>query len=164
VPQQQQVDGVLQYLQHHGQSLESLSLYGAHGLGRIDLTLQQLPPNLRISSLKLEALELQLGPWPPSWVVPWSDPSERNDFPGMLGNAWTSGLKQLKLSDCGLNDAYQGLASMLPAGNAPGELTLVFLGGGGTRGADSHRLATYCVFRRAGLPGARGRASPLRSA
>ena len=110
VPKQPQLDGVTQYLQHHGQTLESIGIFVAHGLACELITLQQLPPNLQISSLQLEGLILQMGGW-----CAWPE-EDRNDFPGVLGSAWTSGLKQLQLKDCRLTDGYKGLASKLPTG------------------------------------------------
>jgi hypothetical protein len=55
--QQQQMDGVLQYLSKHGQHVDSIAIEGSDDGA---LTLRQLPSNLQLSSLQLAGLDVQL--------------------------------------------------------------------------------------------------------
>ena len=111
--QQQHADGLLLYLEKHGQPLDSLSLVGgAHGA----VSLQQLPSNLQLTTLQFEQVTLQLSSMQFGVQQWWHNPNAANDFPGVFGNAWTPALKQLRLKDCNLTDGYRGLASALPTG------------------------------------------------
>jgi hypothetical protein len=109
VPNQQQLDSVLLYLRpvaKHGQHIDSISI-GDVG-GRDSVVLQQLPPTLRLSSLQLSRLTLQLQPG--------------NGFQGVLGAAaGVAALKKLTINkECKLLDGQKGsmaaALSLLPAG------------------------------------------------
>jgi hypothetical protein len=96
VTQQQQMDGVLLYLDRHGQHVNSIHLTGVEE-GALEL--RQLPSNLQLNSLHLEHLYLQLQPG--------------NGSHGVLGAAVVAALKQLCLSDCKLLDGKEQLAAAL---------------------------------------------------
>jgi Leucine-rich repeat (LRR) protein len=93
--QQQQADGIVQYLSAHGQQVGSLDLAAANWEGRI--TLSQLPHHMMqgLTSLKFCTMSLQLQPG--------------GGFQGVLGAAMP--LQQLELECCTLLDGVDGLAS-----------------------------------------------------
>ena len=117
VPQQQQLDGVYSYLNKHGQHLDSISLEG-HWDGSVSL--RELPAHLQLSSMQLGQLCLQLLPTPSASWGQWQQLSGRGapyiGHRGVLSNAATSALKQLRLNACQLIDGYEGLAAALPIG------------------------------------------------
>ena len=91
--QQQQVDGLLQYLSSHGQHVQSLDLVPGDAI----LYMRQLPRNLQLSSLALECMDLQLQPG--------------GGFQGVVRPGVP--LKKLQLIRCILLDGVQGLAAAL---------------------------------------------------
>jgi hypothetical protein len=103
ITEQQQMDSVLLYLSKHGQHVDSIHMFGVEE-GAVEL--RQLPSNLRLNSLQLEHLHLQLQPG--------------NGSRGVLGAAaMVAALKQLQLHDCELLDGEEQLAAalwQLPAG------------------------------------------------
>ena len=103
VSQQQQADSMLLFLGKQGQQVDRLDL---EQTGASIITIRQLPPNLRLGSLCLDRLHLQLQP--------------AGGFQGVLGAAeGIAALKQLQLSRCKLRDGDDGLAAalaQLPAG------------------------------------------------
>lgn len=103
VSQQQQADSMLLFLGKQGQQVDRLDL---EQTGASIITVRQLPPNLRLGSLCLDRLHLQLQP--------------ADGFRGVLGAAeGIAALKQLQLRRCKLRDGNDGLAAalaQLPAG------------------------------------------------
>jgi hypothetical protein len=88
---QQQVDGVMRYLGEHCSHVISIELRGDEDRPWA-VEIHQLPPNLRLTSLRLQGAAVQLQPW--------------NGFQGLLGAAaQVAGLKQLRLKDCTLLDS-----------------------------------------------------------
>jgi hypothetical protein len=105
VVDQQQMDGVLLYLNKHGQHVDSIQLFGVNnseeeGVLELDVKLRQLPFNLQPSRLQLQYLQLQLLP--------------SAGFQGVQGAAAVvAALQQLRLSDCALLDGEEQLAAAL---------------------------------------------------
>jgi hypothetical protein len=98
--EQQQMDNMLQYLDKHGQQVNSIQLVGVE-CGTV--TLQQLPSNLQLTSLHLHHLWVQLQPGSGSHGVLQS----------------VTALRQLRLTACELLDGHEHLAAaltQLPAG------------------------------------------------
>ena len=100
---EQQVDSVLLYLAKYGSRDDRICLEGPGCCsdGEHAASLQQLPPNLQLSSMQLKGFKLQLQPG--------------DGFQGVLGAAQTAAaLKQLRLCSC---DVIDGDAlAQLPAG------------------------------------------------
>jgi hypothetical protein len=101
VKQQQQVDGLLQYLSAHGQHVNIMEVglryppyYVCSGTR---ITLRQLPPSLQLQSLKLTYMNVQLQPGHGSLGV------LRTGLP----------LTQLQLSECTLCDFEEGWIAAL---------------------------------------------------
>ena len=93
--QQQQMDGVLQYLSKHARHVGSLDISGCNN-GSV--TLRQLPSTLQLSSLQTSGLDVQLGPG--------------DGCQGVLGAAAVvAALKQLRLSQSVLFEGDKGLAA-----------------------------------------------------
>jgi hypothetical protein len=101
VPEQQQVDSVLQYLDRHGSHVDSLKLRGPD---EDELTLCQLPPSLQLHSLVLAQFHVRLLPG--------------NGSQGVLGAAADAAarappLTQLQLNECTLLDGVKSLVAAL---------------------------------------------------
>jgi hypothetical protein len=99
VPEQQQADSVLLYLDRHGSHVNSLKLWGPQ---KEKLTLYQLHTSLQLRSLDVAQFHLQLLPG--------------SGFQGVLGLAAAAGtppLKQLRLNACRLLDGVEGLQAAL---------------------------------------------------
>jgi hypothetical protein len=96
--QQQQADALLLYLSKHGQYINSMELRG--NIMDDPVTLRQLPPILRLDSLKLRALHVQL--------------QAGDGFQGLVRPGVP--LKQLRLYDCTLLDREEGLAAVQGSG------------------------------------------------
>jgi hypothetical protein len=92
--QQHQLDVVLLYLLRHGQHVNNLDLGG--GIFT-EIRLLQLPDHLKLHSLRLSNIELQLQPG--------------SGFKGLVRPGLP--LKQLRLYDCKLLDGEEGLAAAL---------------------------------------------------
>jgi hypothetical protein len=102
ISHEQQMDGILLYLDRHGRDGDSLRL-SKNADGKVEstrVTLRQLPTNLRLSSLHLQELDLQL--------------QSGNGFEGVLGAGGSPTLKMLCLTNCKLLDGSKGLAAALP--------------------------------------------------
>ena len=104
--QQQQVEGVLQYLGKHGQHVDSVSISG-DGDCTVNLP---LPPNVQLESLLLDGASLQV-----AWL--------RHGLLGVLGApaGAAPALKQLRLLNCkphdrGAADALAAAMGQLPKG------------------------------------------------
>jgi hypothetical protein len=98
VPHQQQLDQVLLYLGKHGSLVGSIQLESKPSWRA---ALCKLPANLRLSSLQLEGLCLQL--------------QHSYSFQGVLGDTVVvAALKQLRLRSCQLYDVGDDLEAALP--------------------------------------------------
>jgi hypothetical protein len=97
---QQQLDlSMLPYLSKHGQHVGHIYLKGRASVSpRVSVSLRQLPPMTKLTSLACISLGLQL--------------QAGDGFQGVLGAAGLP-LKQLQLESCTLLDGVQGLAAAL---------------------------------------------------
>jgi hypothetical protein len=90
VREQHKMDSVLMYLGKHGQHVENLALLGdGPGLSSGRAALRQLPPTVKLNSLQLSNIKVQLQPG--------------NGFDGVLG-AGAADLKMLRVIRCDLFD------------------------------------------------------------
>lgn len=81
ISDEQQMDGILLYLDRHGRDVDSLRL-SKNADGNVEstrVTLRQLPANLRLSSLHLQDFDMQL--------------QSGNGFEGVLGAGGSPALK-----------------------------------------------------------------------
>lgn len=97
VSNQQQLERIRYYLCKRGQHVNNIILSGPHG--EHTLTIRQFPPNLKLQTLNLKQLRLQLQPGVASQ--------------GVLRRAVAPALKQLCLERCMLLDGDEGLAAAL---------------------------------------------------
>jgi hypothetical protein len=118
VTQQQQLDGVLLFLEHNYQHISSLHL---KSVGPQNLIVQQLPQNLQLTSLHLAGTDISPDSYPHEYNLR-VQLQPGNGFRGVLGSAAAglAALKQLELRDFELQDcsnlAYLAAAlSQLPA-------------------------------------------------
>jgi hypothetical protein len=100
VPEQQQADTIIMYMDRHGSNVNSLKLWSPE---EDQLTFEQFPPSLQLHSLDLAQFHLQLLPG--------------SGVRGVLGPATAAAgappLKQLRLTDCVLLDRAEVLAAAL---------------------------------------------------
>jgi hypothetical protein len=99
IPHEQQMAGILLYLDRHGRHVDSLDLLEDSGVESTGVCLRQLPSNLQLSDLLLLGMELQLQPG--------------NGVQGVLGAVGSATLKKLRLANCKLLDGGEGLAAAL---------------------------------------------------
>jgi hypothetical protein len=92
VAEQQKLDSMLEYLDNHGQHIDSIDLACnvAGGVEGCSLTLRELPACLQLSRMHFRGFELQLQPG--------------SGFQGVLRAAKSTDLKQLQISNCHLLD------------------------------------------------------------